>query len=218
MMAANQNISHIQQELCHPACNANQMCCKNEDSNNNISNIGIAEETGLSLSMAIQSQEQEQTPEDRSERSFNTQDEEDEMKDPQEDQCNVPASPKNSNNKNQATAKTSISIKSSECEKWDAIDKDNQRPLAKRQLSDISQAFTCRAAKKTLVKEQDQTRENVQSSATQQDTRNDQMILNQHGSKRKLQKELVSSLEDFYRVDSHAISTGQEVRNMHHLI
>lgn len=221
MMAADQNISHILQELCHPPCNANQMCCKNED-NNNINNAGIAEEPWIPTSMVTQIQEQECTHDHRSERSFKSQGKDDDTKDPQGDPCNSPVSPKNSNNKNQtdqATRKPNISTKSSVFEKWAAMeDKANQRPLAKRQLSDISKAITFRAVKKTLVKEEDQTREKVQNSATQHDRRNDQIILNQHGSRRKLQKELISGTKDFYRVDTHTFSAGQEVRNMCHLI
>lgn len=216
MMAADLNISHILQELCHPPYNANQMCCKNKD--NNVNNVGIA---GLSTSTVSQSQEQEYTHEHRSERSSKTQGEEDETKVPQRDPCNSPVSPKNLNNRNQThqvTPKPNISTKSSVFEKWAAMDRANQKPLAKRQLSEISKAFTCRAVKKSLVKEEDQTREKVQSSAIQQDRRNDQIILNQHGSRTKLQKELISSTGDFYRVDTHAISAGQEVRNMCYLI
>ncbi|KAB5565457.1 hypothetical protein PHYPO_G00241780 [Pangasianodon hypophthalmus] len=216
MMAADLNISHILQDLCHPPYNANQLCCKNEDKNNNINNAGIAEEPWLLTSVVTQSQEQEHTHKQGSERSFKTQVKEDETKHPRGHLCNSPVSPKNSNNKNrtdQSTSKPNISTKSSVFEKWAAMDRANQRPLAKRQLSDISKAFTSTAVKKTLVKEEDQTREKVQSSATQQDRRNDQIILNQRGSRRKLQKELISSTDDFYRVDTHAISAGQELKS-----
>ncbi|KAK3526546.1 hypothetical protein QTP70_030774 [Hemibagrus guttatus] len=215
-MATDLNISHILQELCQPHCNGNQICCKNEDNNNNINNTGIAEEPWLPPSMVTQSQEQECTHEHRSKRSFKTQGKEDETKDPQGDPCNAPVSPKNSNNKKQtvqATPKPAVSTKSSVFEKWAAMDKANQRPLAKRQLSDFSQASTSRAVKKTLLKEEDQKKEKVQSCATQQDMRDDQMILNQCVSRRKLQKELVPNIEDFYRVDSHAISAGQELKS-----
>lgn len=218
-MAADLNISHILQELCHPHSNGNQICCKIEDNNNNIDNTGRAGEPWLPPSIVTQIQEQECTH--RSERSFKTQGKEDETKDPQGDPCNTPVSPKNSNSKKQtvkATPKPAVSTKSSVFEKWAAMDKANQRPLAKRQLSDFSQASTSRAVKKTWVKEEDQTKEKVQSCASQQDMRDDQMVLNQRGSRRKLQKELISNIEDFYRVDSHTISAGQEVRNMCHLI
>ncbi|KAI5626810.1 kyphoscoliosis peptidase isoform X1, partial [Silurus asotus] len=106
-----------------------------------------------------------------------------------------------------------ISSKSSVFEKWATMDRANERPLAKRQLSDISKAFTSRAVKKTLVKEEDQKRETVQSSTTQQDRRNDQIISNQHESRQKLMKKLISSTEDFHRVDTHVISAGQELKS-----
>lgn len=220
-MSADLKISNNLQELCQATCNANQMCRENEDNNNNINNTSIAGEPLFPPSMVTQSQEQEHTQEHRSEKSFKTQGKEDETNDPRGDPCNTVFSTKISNNKNQtekATLKHAVSTKSSVFEKWAAMDKANQRPLAKRQLSDISQTSTSRAVKKTLVKEKDLNREKVPSIATQQDTKNDQMILNQHGCRRKLQKELISNLEDFYRVDSHAVGASQEVRNMCHLI
>ncbi|TSQ35290.1 Kyphoscoliosis peptidase [Bagarius yarrelli] len=90
------------------------------------------------------------------------------------------------------------------------MDKTNQRPLAKRQLSDISRASTSRPGKKTVVKEEDQTKKKVQSNATKHDTKNDKTILNQYGSRRKLQKELLFSMQNLYRVDLYAISAGEE--------
>lgn len=219
-MAADLSISHILQELCHPPCNGHQLCSKNEDNNNIINNARIPEEPWLLKSMVTQSQEQECTNEDRTERRFETQGKKDETEDPQGNPCNSPVSPKNSNNKNrtdQATPKRNICTKGSVFEKWAAMDRANKSPLDKRQLSDFSKAFTSRTVKKTVVKEDDQTREKVQSSTTQQD-RSDKIVLNQHSSRKKLQKELISSTEDFCRVDTHAISAGQEVRNICHLI
>ncbi|GAA6093621.1 kyphoscoliosis peptidase-like [Tachysurus ichikawai] len=215
-MSADLKISNNLQELCQATCNANQMCRENEDNNNNINNTSIAGEPLFPPSMVTQSQEQEHTQEHRSEKSFKTQGKEDETNDPRGDPCNTVFSTKISNNKNQtekATLKHAVSTKSSVFEKWAAMDKANQRPLAKRQLSDISQTSTSRAVKKTLVKEKDLNREKVPSIATQQDTKNDQMILNQHGCRRKLQKELISNLEDFYRVDSHAVGASQELKS-----
>lgn len=216
-MAADLNNSHI----LHEFCNANQVCFENEDNYNNISNAGIADETWPPTSMMTQSQEQECTYECRSERNFECQDKKDEMKEHQGNLYNSPVSSKNSNNKNQtdeASPKSNISSKGSVFEKWAAIERANQRPLAKRQLSDFSKAFTSRTVKKTLVKEKDQTDKKVQSSATALGRRDDQIVLKLCGSRRKLQKELITSTEDFYRVDTHAINAGQEVRNISHLI
>lgn len=212
MMAAGLNISNFLQELGNPPCNANHLGCKNEDNNNNINN---AEEP--CLPPCTVSQEQECTCEHRREGRFKTQGKEDETEDPHGDPCNSPVSPKNSNNKNrtdQATPRPNISAKGSVFEKWAAMDRANERPLAKRQLSDFSKSLTSRTVKKTLVKEEARAREKVQRSATQQDRRNDQIVLNQHGSRRKLQKELISNTEDFYKVDTQAISAGQEVGNI----
>lgn len=217
MMATGFNISNILQEP--PPCKANQLCSDNEDNNNNnINNAELAEEPWLSTSIVTQEQKCAHESTHRSERSFKTQCKDAEPKDPQGNPCNSAVSPKNSNNKNQTgnqvTPKPNNSTKSSVFEKWAAMDMANQRPLAKRQLSDFSKAFTSRPVKKTLVKEEDQTRDKVQSRSTQQDKRNDQIALNQHCFRRKLQKELISSTEDFNKVDTHAVSAGQEVRNI----
>ncbi|XP_060796352.1 lim and transglutaminase domain protein ltd-1-like [Neoarius graeffei] len=154
--------------------------------------------------------------EERSERSSKTQGKGDETKTSQRHPCSSPVFPKNSTNKNrtyQTTPKPDISTKSSVFEKWATMDKANQKPLVKKQFSEINKSFTCRAEKNSsLVNDKDQTREKVQSRAIQQDKRNDQIILNQHGSRRKL-KELISSTDDFYRVDTHAIRAGQELKS-----
>lgn len=209
MSAADINISHILQELVQSPCNPNQQCSNDEDKNNNINNTEIAEEPWL-LTRKM-TQEQEHTHEQRCEVSFKTQCKENEPKDPQRDQCysQVP---------DQATPKPNIPTKGSVFEKWAVMDKANQRPLAKRQLSDFSKALTSSAVKKTVVQQEYQTRQKVQSSAAQQDRTPDQIALKQHGSRRKLQKELISNTEDFDKVDTHVISAGQEVRNICHLI
>lgn len=107
------------------------------------------------------------------------------------------------------------SAKSSVFEKWAAMDRDSQRPLAKRQLSDESKARTTRATKKTAVREEEQMREEVKSIPTHftgpQDSRDSLTTLTRPSSRRKPQKELICD-RDFCRVDTHAIKAGKEVR------
>ena len=115
--------------------------------------------------------------------------------------------------------KASVSVtaaKNSVFEMWAAMDRDSQRPLAKRQLSDESRACTTRATKKTMVREEERTvrtdrSEEVQSSNCHSASQQQEHTENLTTLTRKLQKQLISH-GDFCRVDTHAIKSGKEVR------
>ncbi|KAI1883838.1 hypothetical protein AGOR_G00236120 [Albula goreensis] len=100
-------------------------------------------------------------------------------------------------------------------EKWAAVERDSQRALAKRQLSAESAACSFRVVKKgTLRKEEGE--ETVAPVPTQ--SRPKVQAGQRRGlktpavPKRKLRRELVSSADVFKTLDTHAITTGKQLR------
>ncbi|XP_062850752.1 uncharacterized protein LOC134313413 [Trichomycterus rosablanca] len=87
---------------------------------------------------------------------------------------------------------------------WASMDKSNHKPMAKRQLSDNIKACTTRPM--TTMNKKEQAKEKGQSSSAQN-------ILDGLGSRRKLQKELIGNIEDFHRLDTHAITAGKELKS-----
>ncbi|XP_072529681.1 kyphoscoliosis peptidase-like [Salminus brasiliensis] len=205
-------------------CNASYLCCNIGDNNNNAE---IAKDACLLTRKKPHELKQESTHEDKSKR-VQTQAKENQTSKREEfgtailHKSTPLKSGIQSNNCNQTGKAVSnlgastISTKSSVFEKWAAMDRDSQRPLAKRQLSDDSKARTSRATKKTMVKEEEQTRKNTEpdtsQSSRQQDSRENLTTLTRPGSREKLLKELISS-KDFCRVDKHAINAGKELKS-----
>ncbi|KAI4872223.1 hypothetical protein NFI96_012396, partial [Prochilodus magdalenae] len=112
------------------------------------------------------------------------------------------------------TGEASVSVtagKNSVFEMWAAMDRESQGLLAKRQVSDESRPRTTRATKKTMVREEEWTSEEVQSSncysASQQQEHKEKLTT----LTRKLQKRI--SHGDFSRVDTHAIKSGKELKS-----
>ncbi|XP_036431532.1 kyphoscoliosis peptidase [Colossoma macropomum] len=220
-MAAVLNAHHILKGLGHLPSNANHLCCNAEDDNNN--NADIPEDPCLLTVKKTYMAKQETTHEERSER-VQTQAKEHQPEDAQTEESTTAIwnistklqSAALSNNSNQTDKampkpKASVSVtaaKSSIFEKWAAMDRDSQRPLAKRQLSDESRARTSRARKKTMVRE-----EKVQPSTGHSASQRENMTtLARPWSRRKLQKELLSH-SDFCRVDTYAVETGKELKS-----
>ena len=109
-----------------------------------------------------------------------------------------------------------ISVKSAVFEKWAAIDREFQRPLAKRQLSDESKACTVSRVKKSAARrdptEGQQTPHADTAQTRQTESSGPQLAGNAQVTHRKLQRELFSTTDVFRKVDAHAIKAGKEVR------
>lgn len=102
-------------------------------------------------------------------------------------------------------------IKSSVFEKWEMMDRDEQRSLAKRQLSEESKKnCTHRLMKSTVMKEEESRKTLTTASG--------KLILNGPRSRRKLQKDLILNSEVYRKVDTHVINTGREVREIRCLL
>lgn len=86
-------------------------------------------------------------------------------------------------------------IKSSVFGKWEMMDRDEQRSLAKRQLSEESKIH--RLMKSTVMEEEESRKTSNTAS----------------GKLRKLRKDLIPNPEAFREFDTHAINTGREVRD-----
>lgn len=114
------------------------------------------------------------------------------------------------------------SVRSAVFEKWAARDRDTQRPLAKRQLSDESKAHTSSRVKRTVLKReraeggQVLIADNNQRRQTES-LRGPQAALKSHATCRKLQRELFVNTDVFQKVDAHAIKTGKEVTKKRHM-
>lgn len=104
------------------------------------------------------------------------------------------------------------SVKSAVFEKWAALDRDTQRPLAKRQLSDESKALTSGRVKRTVLKrEQAEGRQPDNNQRGQTESCGPQAALKSDTTLRKLQRELFPHTDVFQKVDAHAIKAGKEV-------
>lgn len=106
------------------------------------------------------------------------------------------------------------SVKSAVFEKWAARDRDTQRPLAKRQLSDESKALTSSREKRTVLKREHaagQQRLIADNQTRQAESCGPQAAIKSHSTRRKFQRELFPHTDVFQKVDAHAIKAGKEV-------
>ncbi|KAG5264078.1 hypothetical protein AALO_G00271880 [Alosa alosa] len=115
-------------------------------------------------------------------------------------------------------------VKSAVFQKWASMDRDHQRPLAKRQLSDESKASatSCRVKKNSVKRDLVEVRQMLSADTAQ--TRQTESsggggggrprtALKPHTTHRKLQKDFLPSTDVFQKVDVHAIKAGKELRS-----
>ncbi|KAI4872224.1 hypothetical protein NFI96_012397 [Prochilodus magdalenae] len=229
MMAAVLNAHHILNGLGHHPSNANHLCCNTEDDdNNNNNNADLTKEPCLLTAKKTCKVKQNSSSE-----MAQFQAKEHQTKDSHRGEPTTAVRNKStklqsgglSNSSTQTgkavskpTASVSVTAaKNSVFEKWAAMDRDSQRPLAKRQLSDESRSRTTRVTKKTMVREEERTvrtdrSEEVQSSNCHSASQQQEHKENLTTLTRKLQKQLISH-GDFCRVDTHAIKSGKELKS-----
>lgn len=117
--------------------------------------------------------------------------------------ANAQEGPEPSAGEDAAGARLSLGPSSSQSGAKPAVDGEDQRPAAKRQLSSESAARSIAVAKKSAVR----------AEAGEAKQTNPKTHLGQRASaeKRRRRKDLFASSEVFHRIDSHAIRAGAEV-------